>query len=271
MDGIEGAMEAYQTNKTGPFSGSSINSFAFMPIVDSQSPDHAANLAHLLETHQPSQQSAEYDFIRSILSTTDRSSVVYLMLAARADFGVDTTNMDHSTKPDGEANYITICALLSYPLSRGSVHIRSASIADKPIINPHFLSQALDSEIFARHLQFINNTLIATAPLSSLLKPNGRRRPDFASPYMDLEAAKDYLRKTVTAGWHPVGTCAMRPRDDGGVVNERLIVHGSRNLRVVDASVMPMIPRGNIQSTVYAVAERAADLIKEDHGILSSR
>jgi len=61
-----------------------------------------------------------------------------------------------------------------------------------------------------------------------------------------------------------VGTCAMMPKELGGVVNERLMVYGTNNLRVVDASVIPLVPRGNIQSTVYAIAERAADIITED-------
>lgn len=56
----------------------------------------------------------------------------------------------------------------------------------------------------------------------------------------------------------------MLPRADGGVVSDHLLVHGTKNLRVVDASVFPIIPRGNIQSTVYAVAERAADIIKAE-------
>jgi choline dehydrogenase-like flavoprotein len=54
------------------------------------------------------------------------------------------------------------------------------------------------------------------------------------------------------------------PRELGGVVDSRLKVHGARNLRVVDASVFPLETLGNIQATVYAVAEKAADLIKED-------
>lgn len=59
----------------------------------------------------------------------------------------------------------------------------------------------------------------------------------------------------------------MRPRDKGGAVDERLVVHGSVKSRVVDASMMPFISQGNTQSTVHAVAERAADLIKQDHGM----
>ena len=57
----------------------------------------------------------------------------------------------------------------------------------------------------------------------------------------------------------------MLPKEKGGVVDERLRVYGTKKLRIIDASVMPLIPRANIQSSVYAVAERAADLIKEDY------
>ena len=56
----------------------------------------------------------------------------------------------------------------------------------------------------------------------------------------------------------------MGPRGEGGVVSERMVVHGTRNLRVVDASVFPLQVRGNLASLVYAVAERAADFIKAD-------
>ena len=59
-----------------------------------------------------------------------------------------------------------------------------------------------------------------------------------------------------------MGTCAMGLRDQGGVVDEKMLVHGTSNLRVVDASVFPMQVRGNLASLVYAVAERAADFIK---------
>lgn len=61
---------------------------------------------------------------------------------------------------------------------------------------------------------------------------------------------------------HNDGLTTSSLKDKGGVVDERLRVYDVGNLRVVDASVFPMIPRGNIQSSVYAVAERAADFIR---------
>lgn len=65
------------------------------------------------------------------------------------------------------------------------------------------------------------------------------------------------------SNFHPVGSCAMLPRDKGGVVDEKLKVHGVKGLRVCDASIFPMAPRGNPISSVYAVAERGADIIKD--------
>ncbi|KAB5571718.1 GMC oxidoreductase-domain-containing protein [Coniochaeta sp. 2T2.1] len=78
-----------------------------------------------------------------------------------------------------------------------------------------------------------------------------------------LERAREVVRQIQISVFHVSGSCAMLPRDEGGVVDEELRVYGVRGLRVVDASVFPLEPSGNIQSVVYAVAERAADLIKE--------
>ena len=268
---IEAAMSAYQANKSGPFSGGAVNSFAFMPVVDFQSSDGQATLKHVLETYTPSTskpfQRIEYDFVRSVISSVHKSSAAYFMYAAQGNFGADGSNPKDVTRILESGNYITVVVWPSYPLSRGSVHIRSGSVADRPLIDPRYLSHPLDMEIHARHLRFID-TIVATEPLASLLTHPDRRIPAFAKVGPNLDEAKNYLRRTMISAWHPVGTCAMLPRDRGGVVDDRLRVYGSTNLRVVDASIIPFIPRGNTQTTVYAVAERAADLIKEDYKML---
>lgn len=69
------------------------------------------------------------------------------------------------------------------------------------------------------------------------------------------------------SSFHPIGTCAMLPQTDGGVVDPSLKVYGVENLRVIDASIFPLHVRGNIASLVFAVAERAADLIMEENAL----
>jgi choline dehydrogenase-like flavoprotein len=78
-----------------------------------------------------------------------------------------------------------------------------------------------------------------------------------------LDPSTDAKKKTsVTSNSHPLGTAAMMARELGGVVDSSLKVYGTANVRVVDASVLPMQISGHLTSTLYAVAERAADMIK---------
>lgn len=70
------------------------------------------------------------------------------------------------------------------------------------------------------------------------------------------------IRACAHTNYHPAGTCAMMSEKVGGVVDSTLRVYGTANVRVCDASVIPVMPRGNILTTVYAVAERAADIVK---------
>ncbi|PVH91506.1 GMC oxidoreductase, partial [Periconia macrospinosa] len=72
-----------------------------------------------------------------------------------------------------------------------------------------------------------------------------------------------YAKAASNTNWHSVGTLAMAPQENGGVVDTSLRVYGVSGLRVVDASIFPLVPQSNTQSLVYAVAERAADLIKQ--------
>jgi choline dehydrogenase len=84
------------------------------------------------------------------------------------------------------------------------------------------------------------------------------RRADFLVPESDSEAdIMDFVQRRAHTVYHPVGTCSM-----GSVVDDELRVLGLEGLRVVDASVMPAVPRGNTNAPTIAVAERAADLIR---------
>jgi choline dehydrogenase-like flavoprotein len=144
----------------------------------------------------------------------------------------------------------------------------SPNVDDKVVWDPRYSSNAIDTELLARGAQFVE-TLVKTEPFKGLFK----QRSDTVTPARlpvggdtsTLEGAREVVKKGHLSIFHIAGSCAMRPRELGGVVDERLRVHGVRGLRVVDASVFPLQQSGNISNTVYAVAERAADLIKEDY------
>ncbi|KAK8109490.1 hypothetical protein PG999_007627 [Apiospora kogelbergensis] len=130
----------------------------------------------------------------------------------------------------------------------------------RPDARPALPEPPLDGEILARSVQFTER-IVGTPPFADALA--GARHPGPPAADASLARARAVVRQAAFSCYHPAGTCAMRPRAAGGVVDARLRVHGAPNLRVVDAGVFPLMPSGNIQATVYAVAERAADFIKE--------
>lgn len=140
-------------------------------------------------------------------------------------------------------------------LSRGIVRARSSSIFDNepPIIDPRWCSHVFDCEVLRMGLE-LNDRLIATKAMALLLPvpPVGLGSGDLKN----RTALMERIRGMVYTEFHPSGTAAMMPRSAGGVVDKDLRVYGTKNLRVVDASVMPLIPGGHIQSAIYAIAEK---------------
>ncbi|KAL8725087.1 MAG: hypothetical protein Q9166_007581 [cf. Caloplaca sp. 2 TL-2023] len=274
---IQGAQEAYQSSRQGPLTAV-FHSVTSLPVVEFLIEKGQAELAALLKKHITATVSAvepsiptQYDILRSILESPSEGSIIIGMGASQMHF-------DQALQKDIYAiteveNYVSFLVALAQPFSRGSVHIMSAAVSDAPSIDPRYLSHPLDIEILARHMMYIP-TITNTEPLASLIKDGGRRLPE-GFDVQSLDSAKEHCKRHIITNNHPCGTCAMMPLENGGVVDTRLKVHGVKGLRVVDASIFPMIPRGNIQSSVYAVAEKAADLIMEDwqgqkQGTLSS-
>lgn len=259
---IQGAMQMYTTAKAGPLCAGGIGSYAFLPFMDLLSDtERSLTLKHVLSELKSDElaqdDSAHISFVQSILESESKPAGSLFMFPAQVNLHSDLEK-DFLQNPV-PGNFVSLGAALLHPLSRGSVHINSSDAADAPSIDPKYFSNPLDVEVLAHYVLFLEK-LAASQPLASLLKPDGKRNHPTAH-HNDLAAAKEYVKASVISNNHPACTCAMKPNGHGGVVNERLIVHGTNNLRIVDASIMPTIPGGNIQSSVYAVAERAADLI----------
>ncbi|KAJ5669804.1 glucose-methanol-choline (gmc) oxidoreductase [Penicillium macrosclerotiorum] len=146
-----------------------------------------------------------------------------------------------------------IAGILSFPFSRGHVHISSADPYVPPEIDAQVASKEIDLDILARHMQNLHEFIRAEA-LNQFFQET--------VTVPDIESIKEGIRASGQLAHHACGTAAMLPREKGGVVDEDLRVYGTRNLRIVDASIFPLIPHANPIATVYAVAERAADLIR---------
>ncbi|KAL8701338.1 MAG: hypothetical protein Q9201_004957 [Fulgogasparrea decipioides] len=262
-EAIAAATELYQSHKAGPMTVGGIASHAFMPTG---TPDPASKtgseLHELLQQHPvDSKYEHQHEAIRKMLEAQTEGTGALFMFLAQTNLHNDESAKDYLQNLQA-GNFISLGTCQTYVFSRGSSHVVSNNSSDPPKIDPRYLSHPLDLELLARHVQFFER-LARSRPLSDYIKPNGKRNHPTA--YVeDLDAAKEYVRTTALSTYHPAGTCAMLPRNKGGVVDHRLVVYGTKNVRVVDASIMPLIPRSNLQSTVYAVAERAADLIKAD-------
>lgn len=155
-------------------------------------------------------------------------------------------------------NYsVTLVACLQYPVSRGSIHVRSSNVEDQPDIDPAYLRHEADLDVLAAGVKFLNRATKAE-PLASKL--NGQRH--FPPPELDLEQTADAKKAILdwyVSEYHPCGSLAM-----GDAVDTGLRVKGVKGLRVADASVFPGHISGNMLSSVYMIGERIADLIQED-------
>ena len=257
------AMAAYQTAKAGPLSGVPIVS-AFMPLLDFPNIEMEVLLKKHLDSYEyksfPSQKN-QFAILREILNNPHDASGQYTVTPFRI-VPRDGPSCKGIYGMGKEGNYMSIVSVLNHPFPREFVHINSTDPNVQPTVNPKYMSHLLDLELHGRHVQWLE-TLTATEPLASLLKKDGHRiHAD--KKVEDLTTAKDIVEETFIFRYHVTGACSMLPERLGGVVNERLLAYGVRNLRIVDASIFPMIPRGNIQFSVYTVAEKAADVVKED-------
>ena len=150
----------------------------------------------------------------------------------------------------------TINVVALKPESRGRVRIRSADPEALPVVEHGFLTDpdGHDVSVLVDGVRLARR-LAASKALSGLCE--GELAP---GPDLDDGELQEYARRWVGGIWHPVGTCRMGPETDADAVVDRDgCVYGFDNLFVVDASVMPTIPRANTHLPVLAVAERMAE------------
>ncbi|KAM6522978.1 hypothetical protein FALCPG4_012585 [Fusarium falciforme] len=147
-----------------------------------------------------------------------------------------------------------------HPSSRGQISLNPKDPEGLPVVDYRAGSNPTDIAVLVEVTKFVRNYL-ASAELAKY-GPTQNGLGPVADEVSD-EEIEAWLRSNLGAsGYHPVGTCSKMPRKWGGVVDEGLLVYGVSRLSVVDASVHPISIGGNVGGTVFAVAEKAAELIQ---------
>ena len=153
---------------------------------------------------------------------------------------------------------MTIAAWQQRPESAGYVRARSADPHEKPAIQPNYLEDEIDQRCVVGGIRLARR--LFRTPEMAVYFDREESPGDLAD---DEDELLDFARQRGTTAFHPMGTCRMGPNTDPtAVVDDTLKVHGLEGLRVVDASIMPMMPSANTNASTLMIAEKAADLIR---------
>ena len=168
--------------------------------------------------------------------------------------------LDHGrTTAFGYGYGVHVCGL--YPKSRGEIKLRSNKPSDSAMIDPNYLQHPDDQKVMIDGVRRARKILAAPSfekYHSWEIGPGPEAQTD--------EQILAFIRKKAETIYHPVGTCKMGDVEDVmTVVDPELKVKGVKGLRVVDASVMPTLVGGNTNAPAIMIAERCADLIKQQY------
>ncbi|MEM7429991.1 MAG: GMC family oxidoreductase N-terminal domain-containing protein [Pseudomonadota bacterium] len=144
------------------------------------------------------------------------------------------------------------------PESKGHVRARSPDIAEAPVIQPNYLAEERDRAAVLAGIRWCRR-FVRSAPFKPYFDTETLPGADVTSD----DEVLDYVRQYGATVYHAIGSCRMGP-DALAVVDERLRVRGLERLRVIDASVMPTMPSANTNAATLMIAEKAADMLRED-------
>ncbi|KAH8887351.1 alcohol oxidase [Thozetella sp. PMI_491] len=196
-----------------------------------------------LPSHYSSEQIAGYAAQREILSDAMSSD--------------DSAVLEYPFNGAGSASLVVIKGV-----SRGTVLLNTTDIWAEPVLDYRTFSNPVDIEVQIESVKWTRR-LHQTASMQTLGPVELVPGPNITSEEALIQLERNTSSSTTA---HLSGTCAMMPQYLGGVVDSQLLVYGVTGLSVADSSIMPLIPGAHLCATVYAVAEKAADLIKARHG-----
>lgn len=151
---------------------------------------------------------------------------------------------------------VNIQIALQQPLSRGSILLASADPFAPPAIDPNYLTQDVDLRLLREGHK------LARRIGESMTDVLGAESQPGAAAVTDDAGWDGFIRQNAGTEYHPSSSCSMLPREAGGVVDKNLLVYGTSNLRVIDASIAPTSVSAHLMTATYGIAEIGADIIK---------
>ncbi|KAK9871965.1 hypothetical protein WA026_015211 [Henosepilachna vigintioctopunctata] len=168
-----------------------------------------------------------------------------------------------------KSNILISCIIAAQPKSRGKILLKNADPLSKPSIFTGYFTDERNEDMKAllEGVRFVEAQLrtnafkTINAEVLDIGIPNCKNFEFNSDAYWECA-----MTNTATTVYHPTSTCKMGPKNDQhAVVDSRLKVHGIKNLRVIDASIMPKIVSVNTQSSVFMIGQKGAEMIIEDH------
>ena len=169
-------------------------------------------------------------------------------------------------------NKITIITILLTPKSRGTLKLNTTDpLHSPPLIYANYFKDPRDIDTAIAGIKIVKRLF-----KTKTFRERGWQEKSLDKcKHLDYDSRKYYLcilQHYSATGYHPVGTVRMGPQTDrDAVVDARLRVYGLKGLRVIDASIMPLLIRGNTNAPVVMIAEKASDMIKEDWGLRTNK
>ncbi|KAK4168133.1 putative GMC oxidoreductase [Cladorrhinum sp. PSN259] len=243
------ANQVWASNRTGPNSIATGNAAAWLPFPVISSRSAAISDALVAQDHA--------GYLPSDTHPTVAAGYRAQMLSYASAIRNNRTAFYNAVLSGASTSGIVVDL---HPLSRGTVNISPTDpFTKEPIVDYRALTNPLDVSIMTDILKYTRRYYLDNPANKAWA---ARENSPGASTTTDAQWAAWISQTMSPSEFHPVGTCAMMPLELGGVVDEELKVYGVEGVRVVDGSVMPTLIGGNTCQTVYAVAEKAADLIR---------
>ncbi|KAL2369376.1 hypothetical protein RJZ57_006222 [Blastomyces gilchristii] len=244
------ALEEYQNHRTGPYTKCQSNTIAFLSLsmITNNTEDLINDLksqvaSNYLPDSYTSDLIAGYEAQRTILARQLGDGSVSAL-----EFPFSGSGMVPNS--------------IQKPLSRGTVYLNPTNPHGEPIVTYHAFTNPFDRAQIATFIKFTRR-YFKTNALADM-------QPQEVSPGEDAQTEDQIIAKLIAGGplslspsfAHPSSSCPMMPKEKGGCVGADLQVYGTKRLSIIDASIIPIIPSAHLQATMYAIAEKASDIIK---------